>query len=73
MSKVYLRTYDLTKLALSFEKQHLDTICLEVLDPDEDPEYCGPASLWITGVNSSDPEDAVEDSVESDESLADLF
>lgn len=73
MAQVYLHTYDLTKLALSFEKQNLDVVCLEVLDPDEDPEYGGPASLWISGVNSSDPEDTAEDSVESDESLADLF
>ncbi len=73
MAQVYLHTYDLTKLALSFEKQKLDVICLDILDPDDDPEYGGPAVLSISGVNSSDPDFPAEDSIDSDDSLADLF
>lgn len=73
MARVFLRTFDLTKLAMSFEKQKLDTVCLEILDPDDDPEYGGPAALSISGVNSSDPDFPAEDSIDSDDSLADLF
>lgn len=73
LSEIYIRTYDLVKKLLSFEKEHLDVVCLSITDPDDDPEYGGPASLWIQGVNSADPGIAPEESIESDESLADLF
>ena len=73
MADFYIRTSDLTKKLLSFEKAHLDVVCLSIEDPDDDPEYGGPASLWIQGVNSSDSDIVSEDSIDSDESLADLF
>ena len=73
MAQVYLHTYDLTNLALSFEKQHLDVVCLDIIDPDDDPEYGGPAALSVSGVNSSDPDFACDESIDSDDSLADLF
>jgi len=69
----YIRTSDLVKTLSSFEKDHLDVVCLSIEDPDDDPELGGPASLWIQGVNSSDPDIVSEDSIDSDESLADLF
>lgn len=73
MAEFYIRTFDLTKKLLSFEKDHLDVIQLSIEEPDDDPDYGGPASLWIQGVNSSDPERSMEDSIDSDDSLADLF
>lgn len=73
MADFYIRTSDLTKTLLSFEKDHLDVIHLTIEDPDDDPDLGGPASLWIEGVNSSSPEVSFEDSIDSDESLADLF
>ena len=69
----YVRTHDLIELLKSFEKQNLSVLSLDVLEADKDEEYGGPASLWISGVDPSDPDCTVEDSIDSDESLADLF
>ena len=73
MAEFYIRTFDLTKLLLSYEKDHLDVIGLSLTDPDDDPECGGPPSLVITGVNSSDPDICSEEFVDSDESLSNLF
>lgn len=73
MADFYIRTFDLSKMLLSLEKDHQDVLCLSITDEDDDPEYGGPPSLFISSVNSSDPDDTKEDSIESDESLADLF
>lgn len=73
MAAVFVKTYDLAKMLLSFEKDKLDVVCLEIAEADDDEEYGGPASLQISGVNSRDPEFASEDSIDSDDSLADLF
>ena len=73
MADFYIRTHDLVKKLLSFEKDHLDVVCLSISDPDDDPEYGGPASLWIQGVNTSNPGITPEESIESDESLSGLF
>ena len=73
MADFYIRTFDLTKKLLSFEKDHLDVICLSIDDPDDDPDYEGPVSLTIEGVSSSDPGIPFGESINSDESLAELF
>lgn len=68
----YIRTYELTKALLSFEKDHLDVISVdinELHDPGEDPS----TSLIITGVNSASPEFAEDEWLDSDESLSKFF
>ncbi|MBQ6370351.1 MAG: hypothetical protein IJJ21_02070 [Firmicutes bacterium] len=73
MADFYIRTFDLTKILLALEKEHQDVVCLSITEEDDDPENGCPASLWISSVNSSDPDFVSEDSIDSDESLADLF
>lgn len=73
MADIYVRTFDLTKKLLSMEKQGLDVVCLSIEEADDNPDCGGPAALYISGANSHDPGLLVDDSIDSDESLAGLF
>ena len=72
MDEVYVRTADLIKKLRSYEKDHLDILCLSITERDDHPEFGGPPSLCIQGFDSRDGEfaGAVEDFIDSDESLA---
>ena len=74
MASFYIRASVLKDLIVSFEKDHLDVLSLNILEADDDPEYGGPSSLWIQGANSSAHDNiAYEESIDSDESLSEFF
>ena len=73
MADIYARTFDLTKLFLSLEKQHLDVVRISISEADDDPKYGGPAMLSVDAVNSQAPGVVSGESLDTDDSLSDYF
>ena len=73
MADFYARTFDLAKLFLSLEKEQLDVVRLHIADADDDPKYGGPVMLSVDAVNAQVPGVITGVSMDSDDSLSDLF